>query len=73
MIFPNPRHFSAGRTSSQHPEVNLRLAEFYFAEENYGFVFQNNSDLLERLNVALVKLKEQGVIEQIKIKYLEID
>ncbi len=57
----------------QHPKKGLRLADFYFARENYGFMFPNNSPLLERFNVALVELQERGIIADIEAKHLETD
>ncbi len=57
----------------QNPEKGLRVADFYFARENYGFMFPNNSSLLEQFNVALVQLQERGIIVEIEAKYLEKD
>lgn len=58
---------------SQNPQAPLRLAEFSFTKEKYGFAFPNNSPLLEQLNVALVQLEERGIIAEIEAKYLETE
>ena len=47
---------------NENPQAPLRLAEFSFTKEKYGFAFPNNSLLLEKLNVAIVQLEERGII-----------
>ncbi|MGK7877400.1 MAG: transporter substrate-binding domain-containing protein [Xenococcaceae cyanobacterium] len=54
----------------QYPEVSLRLAEFSFASEDYGFVLPLESPLLQKLNVKLLQLKQEGQIKAIEDKWL---
>jgi len=56
-----------------NPEKGLRLADFYFSREHYGFMFPNNTPFLEQFNVGLVELQERGIIAEIEAKYLETD
>ncbi len=55
---------------NQHPEVDLRLAGFSFARENYGFVLPLKSPLLKPFNVALLQLQQEGQLKAIEDKWL---
>ena len=40
-----------------------------FRKENYGIVFPSNSPLRKRVNEELLKLKENGVYDQLYVKW----
>ncbi len=47
----------------------MTIAGKIFNPESFGIFFPENSPLLERVNTALLKLKEEGVYGEIKLKY----
>ncbi len=48
----------------------LQVVGASFTTENYGIaVQQGDTELLNAINAALVKLKADGVIDQLKAKY----
>ncbi len=49
----------------QHPEVPFRVASLSIAFEDYGFVLPLNNKLTRDLNLAIVKLKQSGRLEEI--------
>ncbi|MEC4815795.1 MAG: transporter substrate-binding domain-containing protein [Scytonema sp. PMC 1069.18] len=55
----------------QSPKLNLRLAEFYVARENYGFALPLRSPLVQKLDVALLKLYQQETIQKIENKWID--
>ncbi|NEO28106.1 MAG: transporter substrate-binding domain-containing protein [Kamptonema sp. SIO4C4] len=56
---------------AQHPDVELRLADFTLSSENLGFVIPYNSPLRKQLNLTLVRLKEDGTIQTISDRWLQ--
>jgi ABC-type amino acid transport substrate-binding protein len=40
-----------------------------FQKNNYGFGLQNNSNLRESINRAMLRLNEMGVIDELKSKW----
>ncbi len=55
----------------QHPQAPLRVAQFFLATENYGFVVPLDSALLQPLNVRLLQLQQEGRIKRIEEQWLE--
>ncbi|MGB3514003.1 MAG: transporter substrate-binding domain-containing protein [Microcoleaceae cyanobacterium] len=55
----------------QNPQLPLRIADFFLAEEYYGFAFPLNNTLVRQVNISLVKLQNSGEIEEIFDKWLE--
>jgi ABC-type amino acid transport substrate-binding protein len=56
---------------SQHPEVDLQLADFTLSSENFGFVVPYDSPLTKPLDLTIVQLKEEGAIEIISDLWLQ--
>jgi polar amino acid transport system substrate-binding protein len=55
----------------QHPELDLRLAEFVLATETYGFALPNDSPFTQRLNVSLLHLFQLHKLKDIEHKWLK--
>lgn len=55
----------------QNPELNVRLAPFSLATENYGFALPINSEIVHDLNRIIVKMDQEGEIEEITTNWLE--
>lgn len=55
----------------RYPDVPLRVADFALATENYGFVVPLKSPLLQKLNVGLLKMQENGKLKKINDSWLE--
>lgn len=55
----------------QHPERDLRLAEFVLATETYGFALPNDSTLTQPLNVSLLHLFQLHKLKDIEQKWLK--
>ncbi len=52
----------------------IKINQSAYVEEEYAIaVGKNNKELEEKLNLALIKLKDEGVIDQIKAKYEDND
>jgi polar amino acid transport system substrate-binding protein len=52
--------------------ITLRTAGTMFTSENYGIaVAKANTDLLSKINSGLVKVKAEGLIEQLSKKWIE--
>lgn len=54
----------------QNPSEKLRLAHSTFEAQNYGFALPLTSDKLHHVNVALLKLSENGQIQEIEDRWL---
>jgi polar amino acid transport system substrate-binding protein len=55
----------------QHPELDLRLAEFVLATETYGFALPHDSPLTQSLNVSLLQLFQLHKLKDIEHKWLK--
>jgi len=55
----------------QHPEVDLRLANFAVSAETYGIALPFESPLLRQLNIRLLKMKQEGTLREIEAKWLD--
>lgn len=55
----------------QHPEANLRIANFAVATETYGIALPFESPLLRQLNVRLLKMQQDGTLQEIEDKWLD--
>jgi polar amino acid transport system substrate-binding protein len=55
----------------QSPKLNLRLADFSLASENYGFALPLRNPLVQKLDVALLKLYQKETIQKIEDKWID--
>ncbi|MGK7904675.1 MAG: transporter substrate-binding domain-containing protein [Hormoscilla sp.] len=55
----------------QHPETDLRLANFAVSTETYGIALPLESPLLRQFNVRLLKMQQDGTLQEIKAKWLD--
>lgn len=56
----------------QNPRLSLKLASVSFASEKYGFVLPLDSEIVQRLNIQLVRLQEEGKVKSIQDQWLRI-
>ena len=56
----------------QHPELDLRVANFSLATETYGFALHLDNPQLQSLNIALLKLQQNGGQDRITDRWLEL-
>lgn len=49
-----------------HPDLGVRVATSAYAVNNFGFALPKNSQELSRVNVALLRLKENGTLRDIR-------
>ncbi|MGI8603656.1 MAG: transporter substrate-binding domain-containing protein [Verrucomicrobiales bacterium] len=54
---------------TQNPESKLQLVGHVFERQNYGFAFQDGSQLREPINRALLKVGGQGVLDELDEKW----
>jgi ABC-type amino acid transport substrate-binding protein len=57
---------------SKNPDVPLKISEITFASENYGFVLPFASPLTNELDIAIIALKEEGVLKEIHEEVLDL-
>jgi polar amino acid transport system substrate-binding protein len=53
-----------------NPELDLKLANFSLTTESYGFVLPRNSPLLDDLDISLLRLEQDGNIQEIADSWL---
>lgn len=56
---------------AQHPEANLRLASFILTQETLGFAIPHNSPLAVDLNIILLRMDEDGTLDDIVDRWLD--
>ncbi len=54
---------------STHPDSNLTLAGELFERQNYGFALQLGSPLRKVINEALLKLQDEGYLDELEKKW----
>jgi ABC-type amino acid transport substrate-binding protein len=54
---------------SKNNATDIELVGGLFEKSNYGFALQQNSPIREPINQVMLRLKEQGVIDQIHAKW----
>lgn len=55
----------------QHPELNLRLANFSVSTETYGIALPFESPLLRKFNVRLLNMQHSGKLREIEVQWLD--
>ncbi|WP_372761247.1 transporter substrate-binding domain-containing protein [Pseudoalteromonas sp.] len=55
---------------NKHKAENIHIPSAEYYKQGYGFAFKNDSELINEVNLHLLKLAEDQVIEQIMIDYL---
>ncbi len=50
---------------SEHPELDLQVAEAGYQPQGYGFALPHGAKLLSEINVALLGLAESGVVHEL--------
>lgn len=51
---------------SRNPNLEVRLASSAYSMHDFGFAFPKNSPEVSRINVALLRLKENGTLRDIR-------
>ena len=54
------------------PDVNARLVERVFRSEDYGIALPSGSPLREEINQSLLKLREDGTFEELRVKWFGV-
>ncbi|MBE9051038.1 transporter substrate-binding domain-containing protein [Nostocales cyanobacterium LEGE 11386] len=55
---------------AQNPELNFKLANFSLGTELYGFVLPIDSSLKKDLNIELLRMSENGALQEITSRWL---
>ncbi len=55
---------------NQNPDLELAIADFPVATEMYAFALPRTSELIQSLNLTLVRLREEGIIQSTKDEWL---
>ncbi|YAF97015.1 MAG: transporter substrate-binding domain-containing protein [Nodularia sp. CChRGM 3473] len=55
---------------TQNPELNFKLANFSLGTELYGFVLPIDSSLKKDLNIELLRMSENGALQEITSRWL---
>ena len=55
----------------EHPDAELKLSDKTYRPQGYGFAFKTGAPVLKRVNTQLLKLREQGITDEIVHRWLK--